>query len=321
VETETVAPRAAASRRSPLKAAGRRPVGTAVAGAACIAFSGVLVRLADVAPATAAVYRCLYALPVLLLLARAEDRRFGPRSRRDRRLAVIAGLCFAADLVTWHYAIAAVGAGLGTVLGNLQVLVVALAAWALLGERPGRGLLVAVPVVLTGVVLVSGVVGEGAYGADPALGVVLGVVTSIAYAGFILALRQGSTDGRRIAGPLCDATAVGAVASVILGAALGDVDLVPSWPGHGWLVLLALSAQVAGWLFISVSLPRLPAALTSLVLLLQPVGALALSAVLLGEDPSAVQITGVAVILGGVLIATSRRGREAGSSGPVAPGA
>lgn len=288
----------------------RRPVATAVAGAGCIAFSGVLVRLADVAPATAAVFRCLYALPLLLLLARGEDRRFGPRSRRDRRLALLAGVCFAVDLVTWHAVIAAVGAGLGTVLGNLQVVVVGLAAWVFLGERPGRGLAVAVPVVLVGVVLVAGAVGEGAYGANPALGVALGGVTSLAYAGFILVLRQGSSDRRRVAGPLCDATVTAAVLSGVLGAALGDVDLVPSWPQHGWLVLLALTSQVAGWLLISASLPRLPAALTSLILLLQPVAALVLGAVLLGEDPSTVQVIGVVVILAGVLVATSRRGRE-----------
>ena len=47
-------------------------------------------------------------------------------------LALFAGICFTADLVLWHLAIEAVGAGLATVLGNLQVLVVALAAWALI---------------------------------------------------------------------------------------------------------------------------------------------------------------------------------------------
>ena len=51
------------------------------------------------------------------------------------------------------------------------------------------------------------------------------------------------------------------------GAALGEVDLVPSWPAHGWLALLALTSQVLGWMLISVSLPRLPAALTSVLLL------------------------------------------------------
>ena len=85
-------------------------------------------------------------------------------------------------------------------------------------------------------------------------------------------LRQINRDLRRPAGPLLDATAASAVVSAVAGALLGDVDLVPSWPSHAWLALLALTSQVLGWLLISVSLPRLPAALTSVLLLVQPVG-------------------------------------------------
>lgn len=299
---------AVATRPSPVVVLlGARPMLAAMLGAVCIAFSAILVRVADAAPATAAVFRCAYALPLLGLLAAADRRRLGPRPARDRRLAWIAGAFFALDLLTWHYAIAAVGAGLATVLGNLQVVVVALAAWALLGERPSRALVVAIPVVLAGVVLISGVIGEGAYGADPALGVVFGIATSLTYAAFLLILRHGTSDDRRPAGPLFDATLSATAVAVVAGVAIGDVDLVPSWPAHGWLVLLALSAQVLGWLLISVSLPRLPAALTSLLLLLQPVPTLALGAVLLGEDPSPVQTVGVVVILVGVLLATRAR--------------
>lgn len=287
--------------------AGRRPVLAALAGAACIASSAVLVRLSDVAPATSAVFRCVYALPLLFLLAAGERRRFGPRTWADRRLAVVAGVCFAVDLLLWHHAIAAVGAGMATVLGNLQVVVVGLAAWALLGERLERGLLLAAPVMLAGVVLVSGVVGGDAYGDDPVRGVGLGIGTSVAYAAFILLMRRGNRDRRRPAGPLADATAVGALGAALLGSVTGGVDLVPSWPGHGWLVLLALLSQVAGWLLLSVSLPRLPAALPSLLLLVQPVGALLLATLLLGETPSPVQIGGVVLIAGGALVATAPR--------------
>ena len=122
------------------------------------------------------------------------------------------------------------------------------------------------------------------------LGTVYGVLTTLAYAGFLLVLRQVNRDVRRPAGPLLDATAVAAVVSAVAGAIVGDVDLVPSWPSHAWLALLALTSQVLGWLLISVSLPRLPAALTSVLLLMQPVGAVALAVVILGEQPSALQL-------------------------------
>ena len=289
---------------------GRNAVLTAVLGACTIAFSGVLVRLADVSPETAAVFRCAYALPLLGAIAWWERRRYGSRPRRERVLGGIAGLLFAADLIFWHHSIENVGAGLATVLGNLQVVIVAFAAWAILGERPGSRIIAAVPIVFTGAVLISGVLEQGAYGDDPMRGTVFGVLTTLAYAGFILVLRQTNTDIRRPAGPLFDATLVSTVAAAAVGATYGAVDLVPSWPSHGWLFLLALSSQVVGWMLISISLPRLPAALTSVILLIQPVMAVALAAVIVDESPSAIQIAGVLAILIGVVYATTGRRTE-----------
>ena len=82
------------------------------------------------------------------LVAYSERRRFGALPWPTIRLAAVAGVFFAGDLLFWHHAIEAVGAGLATVLGNLQVIVVGVVAWLLLGERPSRATLLALPVVL-----------------------------------------------------------------------------------------------------------------------------------------------------------------------------
>ena len=285
-----------------------RPGAVAVAGALTIAFSAILVKLADVQPATAAIFRCAYALPVLGVMAWFEDKRYGRRPLRERRLAIPAGIFFAADLIFWHHAIADVGAGLATVLGNTQVVVVPFVAWLLLHERVEARLLAALPLVCSGVVLISGVLETGAYGDHPVRGVVYGLLTGLSYAGFILVLRQAGADLRRPAGPLFDATAVATIAALIAGVAVGEADLVPTWPAHGWLLLLALTSQVLGWMLITVSLPRLPAALTSVTLTIQPVGSVLLGVILLGEEPSALQLAGVACILAG-LLAIARRPR------------
>jgi drug/metabolite transporter (DMT)-like permease len=293
-----------------------RPVEAALAGAVAIAFSGILFRLAEVSASTGAFFRCLYALPPLWLLARLEDRRYGPRPPRARGLAVVAGVFFAVDLVLWHNAVEAVGAGLATVLGNTQVLLVGLLAWGLLGERPSGRALASIPIVFGGVVLISGVLEEGAYGSDPTMGVVYGVLTGIAYAGFLLTLRQGSLDLRRLAGPLFDATAASALVAGLTGVALGELDPVPGWEAQLWLVVLALSSQVVGWLLISLSLPRLPAVLTSVLLMLQPLLAVVFAALLVDERPSPLQLAGAGAILAGVLLASTTRRRAAVASQP-----
>ncbi|MEA2340364.1 MAG: hypothetical protein QOG11_441, partial [Solirubrobacteraceae bacterium] len=151
-----------------------RPQAVAVAGALVIAFSSILVKASAVSPSTAAIFRCAYAVPVLALLAWLEDRRLGPRSSRERWLAAAAGVFFAADLIFWHHAIEDVGAGLATVLGNLQVAMVPLTAWLVLRERPARSVLLTLPLILAGIVLISGALEEGAYGDHPTRGVAFG---------------------------------------------------------------------------------------------------------------------------------------------------
>jgi drug/metabolite transporter (DMT)-like permease len=281
-----------------------------------IAFSAILYRYADVSPSTGAFFRCAYAVPPLLALAWWETRQFGPRQRRERAWGWVAGAFLALDLIVWHHSIEYVGAGLATVLGNTQVVLVGLVAWVLYRERPSAPLLAAIPVAMGGVVLISGVLEDGAYGDDPALGVLFGLLTGVAYTGFLLALRQGSRDGR-VAGPLFDATLASAVLTIPIGFALGELDLWPAASAQAWLLLLALSSQVLGWLLITVSLPRLPAVVTSVLLTLQPVLSVLFAAILLDEDPSTLQLLGVAAILCGLLLASADRRRDMAVPEPV----
>jgi drug/metabolite transporter (DMT)-like permease len=280
---------------------GERPVVLAAIGALCISSSGVLVELARSGAATTAFFRCALALPLLVPLALREQRRLGARGARARLTAVLAGLFFAVDLVLWTHAINEVGAGIATVLGNLQVVFVAAAAWVLFSERTSRRFALALPVVFLGVVLVSGLAGKPSFGGNPVAGIVFGVGTSLAYAAFLLVLR-GSAATPHVAGPLLDATATSAFASLVLGAIFGSLTLTPPWAALGWLLLLAVTSQTIGWMFITSSLPRLPRAISSLMLLLQPVAALGLAAAVLGERPTWVQLFGAALILGGVLV-------------------
>jgi drug/metabolite transporter (DMT)-like permease len=279
-------------------------------GAVAIAFSGILFRLSHVSASTGAFYRCVFALPPLWVLAQIETRRFGRQTRRAVTLGWVAGAFFAADLVLWHNGIEQVGAGLATVLGNTQVVMVGLLAWAILRERPQRSSLRAIPIVGLGVLLISGVFESGAYGKNPGLGVLYGITTAIAYSGFLLALREGSRDLRRPAGPLFTATFASALGCAAIGAVVGDLDLTPSWSATGWLVLLALSSQVLGWLLISTSLPRLPAVTTSILLTFQPVCSVVFAALIVNESPSLLQLGGAACILAGLITATIGR-REA----------
>ena len=385
-------------------AGGPSPVLLATLGAACISASAVLIKLADTGAATAAFYRCLLALPLLTVLAVLEQRRRGPRPWRARLGPVLAGVFLAVDLVLWNHAIADLGAGIATVIGNLQVVFVVAAAWALFRERPGRGFFLALPVVLAGVVLVSGLADHApgirsaggieyglgtsvAYaafllilrhtsaatphvagpltevtagaaagaavlglvfggfqlqigwhtfgwllvlagvvlvsglidntqrGMQPLAGIYYGLGTSVAYAFFLLILRQSTSGSPHVAGPLAEATLGCAVGALLLGVIFGGLPM-PSLPSLGWLLLLALTSQTAGWLLITSSLPRLTAALSSLLLLLQPAASIVLAAIVLAERPTMLQLAGAVLVCTGVLAASRAATRPAALPAP-----
>ena len=292
-----------------------RPLMLAMLGAASISASGIVIKLADTGTVTAAFYRTFLAVPGLVLLAVLEQRRRGPRRPAARAGALVAGLFLAVDLVLWNHAIAEVGAGIATVLGNLQVLFVAFAAWAVFRERPERRFLIFLPVVMTGVVMVSGLAGGGDSGTRPLAGIGYGIGTSIAYAAFLLTLRRTSSASPHVAGPLAEATAGAALGTVLIGLAFGGFAWHIPWPSFGWLLLLSLTSQTLGWLLITSSLPRLPAAISSLTLLLQPAAAMLLAAIVLDERPTLIQIAGAVVVCCGVLavsLSASSRKPEAG---------
>jgi drug/metabolite transporter (DMT)-like permease len=290
----------------------------ALLGAACLAFSGIFYRLSGASPSTATLFRCLYALPLLFLLGWLEDRRAGPRAQRDRLICALAGVFFAFDLVPWQHAVDFVGAGLATTVTNLSVIVVGILGWVLFRERPTARMLAGLVLVVGGAVLISGVLERGAYGSDPPLGVAFGLMAACSYSGYLLLIRHGNRGGRHPMGALFDATAASAAVAALGGLVIGDVRLDPYLPAHAWLFLVALTSQVAGYGLVNVSLPRLPAVVTAILLLLQPAMTVFFAWLILAETPSVLQLGGVVLVMAGVVAAAARRpSTPAAAEGPV----
>ena len=283
---------------------------SALAGALAISFSAILFGLSGVDPITGAFFRVAYALPVLIVIwltVRHRDRR----SRKMRLLALASGILLGVDMVVWHTSIGHIGAGLATLIANSQVVFVAVGAWMILGERPSRRIIIAIPVVLIGVAMVSGLGRSDAYGSNPLLGTLLALVAAMFYAGFILVFRASNKIQAPPAGPLMEATAGGVVMVLILSTATGGIEFAPTWPAHGWLIALALGAQVVGWLAIGYALPRLPAVETATIILVQPVLTMIWASLVFDERPSTVQLVGAALVLAGVGFVAIARARLA----------
>ena len=288
----------------------RRTMLIALAGAVAISFSPVFYVYSDTNPSTGAFFRMLYALPALALLAYLV-RKSDTRSSRTRWTAFGAGLILAPDMLSYHSSMIFIGIGIATLIGNSQVIIVTLASWKLFGEKPNQAILVSLPIVIIGLALISGIADTDPYGEDPVKGVVFGTMAAFFYSSFLILFRYSNRELAPSSSVQLDATAGAALGLLVLGllplssVAIEPLELQPTWPGHGWLIVLAMLCQVAGWLAIAHALPRLPAAHTSFAVLLQPVLTLVWGYVILHQEGhSQNQIIGIFLVLAAIIAVT-----------------
>ena len=288
----------------------RRSMLIALIGAAVISFSPVFYIYSDTNPSTGAFFRMLYALPALALLA-FIIRKSDTRSSQMRWIAFGAGLLLAPDMLSYHISMIFIGIGIATLIGNSQVIIVTLVSWKLFGEKPNPAILISLPIVMIGLALISGVFDSEPYGEDPVKGVIFGVATAFFYSAFLILFRYCNKELAPVSSVQFDATAGAAIGLLVLGilplsrVAIEPINFQPSWPGHGWLILLALLSQVGGWLAVAYSLPRLPAAHTSFAILLQPVLTLVWGFLILEQDGySNNQIIGMILVLAAIISVT-----------------
>ena len=269
-----------------------------------ISAAAILVRLApEVPPPAMAFWRCL---GVGLMLA-PSVRRTG---RRDQLLIALASLALALHFWTWFESLRHTSVLRSTVLVCLTPAWSALLEWALMGRRPTLRYLAGVTVALGGI----GLMATGASDARPpslagdGLAALGGLLAGI-YMVTGRSVRQRVGIGTY--GCLVSAGAAAWLLPVVLFVPMArhaPIQLV-GWDTRTWLVLAALTAgpQLLGHVGLNFAVRYLPAAIVSLVVLLEPAGAAMLGGLVLHEWPSATEWAGAAVVLGGVALATAWR--------------
>jgi len=266
-----------------------------------IACAPILVRLSDTSPGASAFWRVALAAPLLALWALAPPR--APRAPLPWTPLALAGLCFAGDLAAWHVSIAYTSVANSTLEANFAPVFVTLGAWLLWRERVTRLFLAALALTAAGAALL--IAPNFALGGRTLAGDALGVLTAVFYAGYMLALKS-ATRGASTARIMAVSTTVAAAA--LLPYALVTADVFQAQDARGWLVLaaLALVPQIAGQSLIAFGFAHLPASLSSVSLLLQPLLAALYAWLILGEGMGGTQMLGGVIVLAGIHLA--RRG-------------
>jgi drug/metabolite transporter (DMT)-like permease len=276
-----------------------------LSGGVSIGFAGILMRVSDVSPVASAFWRMALAVPLLWVWAfttQTQDKASGKRTGIDK-VVLLAGLCFACDLGVWHLSLHYTTVANATLLANLAPVLIALWMWLVHRTRFARIFLIGMFIALVGAIMLIGP--NAVIGGDKLLGDGLGLGTAVFYATYLLVVKN-ARDTYSTARLMAWSSTITALA--LLPFALTMTGAF--WPATvpGWLPLLGLAiiCQIGGQSVIAYALAHLPATLSSVSLLIQPLTATIAAWIIFQEVMSPIQILGgLALILG---IYLSKRG-------------
>jgi drug/metabolite transporter (DMT)-like permease len=267
------------------------------AGATLISFSPVWVKLADVSPTTSGFYRLAIGGVALALVLVVSGRQL-QLSKRAWQILAVATVFFALDIWFFHASIIIVGPGLATLLSNFQVFFMMLAGLLFLGQRPHLLQFIAIPLALIGLGLIVGF-DWNALSSEYRIGVILGLLAALFYAGYMLLMRAARRDS-------VDPLPVREVAVISLGSAVmlgivafaeGESLIIPSMVDAVWLFNYGIFSQCLGLLLIASSLRTVTTTQAGLALLLQPTLSFSWDVLFFDRPMTAIELSGAVLTL------------------------
>jgi drug/metabolite transporter (DMT)-like permease len=278
-----------------------------VMGAVLISFSGVWVKVAHVTPNVSAFYRVFFG-GIILFSAAAYRRELKWRGARQFMLSTLCGFIFALDLWFYHYSIEYIGPGLGTILPNFQVFILAAIGILFLREPLRLLFLISLPLAFVGLILIVGLKWshlEQVY----RIGIYYGLACAICYSAFILMLRklQSEQTGASFFYVLMlvsFTTAIFLAAEVVYS---NDSFRIPDLQSLLSLAALGVFSQSVGWILIANALPGVRVSLSGLILLLQPALAFVWDVLFFQRPTAIVNWLGVLIALAAIYLGMARQ--------------
>jgi len=278
-------------------------------GAACLGFAPIFVKLVTLGPTSIGFYRCGIAAVILAgMAAREKGKSVTEMDPRVWWYVCLAGVLFALDLFVWHRSVVYAGAGLGTILGNTQVFYAAATSILFFGEKITARFLFSVCLAFVGTVLLVSYRIVPVAGDRYWEGVFYGLSTGIVYCSFLISMRQVERYSAGASASLRLALISAVTAIVLLVTALFEDTLrwatTEEWV---WMILLAVIAQIAGWLLISRNLLKVTVSRAGLILITQPLVAVLAGTAIFRERLSPIQALGAAIVLVALYLGNTRK--------------
>lgn len=266
------------------------PLLAMLGGNLALAFGPVFVRHADVGPVAAAFWRIALAIPFLLLLCGVARQPVRGIDRRLLGLIALGGLCFAADLASWHVGILQTTLANATLFGNSATLFFPVYGFLIARAWPSRGQGVALLLALVGAGLLMG--RSASLSHDQLVGDLLCLLAGVLYTGYFIVMARAR---ERLAPlPVLAVSTVASAAPLLLAAIILGERIWPSdWTP---LIGLALASQVVGQGLMTYALGRLSALVIGIGLLVQPIVAAIAGWAWYAEVPGPLDFVGAVLV-------------------------
>lgn len=254
--------------------------------------------------ATAVVFRSVVTALVIVAILALQRVRVS-FSARHRRMLPLIGLLIGVQSLCLYSSVARLPVALALLAFNTYPILTALWAWLIYRRAPERALVIAMPVILLGLALALDVLGAasglGASGQWTRIGA--GVAFALAAAGtFALALVLTQHEAADVDGRVRTATTMTMAGLVALAAVAsqGGFHLPQATAGWWGLAVLTFLYGTAFTIMFTV-LPRLGAGSNVAIMNVEPVFALVLAWLILGQAIAPVQVAGGLVVVSAVV--------------------
>ena len=260
--------------------------------------------------ATAVVFRSVITAGVIaaILVVQRVQVKF---STRHKRMLPLIGLLIGIQSLCLYSSVARLPVALALLAFNTYPIWTALWAWLVYRQAPERALLVAMPVILLGLALALDVLGA-ASGLDASgqwARIGAGVAFALGAAGtFGLALVITQHEAADVDGRVRTATTMSIAGLVALSAVASQGGFhLPQHPA-GWGGLAALTGLYGtAFTIMFTVLPKLGVVGNSAIMNVEPVCALVLAWLILGQAIAPVQVAGALLVVGAVMVLGLRK--------------
>jgi drug/metabolite transporter (DMT)-like permease len=270
------------------------------------AFTSARIIVAAAPPLTALSLRFLLSGLVGILIARALGQTWH-LTQAQWRATIVFGICQNALYLGLNFvAMQTIEAGLAAIIASTMPLLVGLAGWLIFRERIGWMGMIG---LVAGVIGVTIIMGARLNGGVDLHGLVLCVVGVIALTFATLAVR-GATSGGNFLMVVGLQMLVGSLVLGVVAVPLETFEVDWSWTlaaAFGYTTLVPGLAATLAWFWL---VNRIGAVKAATFHFLNPFLGVAIAALVLDETLSVQDLTGVAVIMGGILAVQVSRQRR-----------